>query len=80
MEKIGWTITETVGVGIINARALKPQPKGWIRLYRDILKFGHAVKIAEQSEDIIILETRKPGHSYWTCMHRLTPEKEVEQI
>lgn len=76
---IGWKLHETIGIGIINTRLMHNTLKGWARLYRDILKYGHSVVIREtDDEGRFIIMTYKNGSSY--CHHILSPGKQITQV
>lgn len=80
--ELKWKCHETIGLGVVNAKAvLRAELKGWPRLYRDILKYGHKVVIRESDDEgRFVIETYKEGSSYWCCKHMLSPNKQIELI
>lgn len=61
MSKIDWKITETVGMGIVNPRALKPRLKGAKAFYVQVLKFQR--EVVEQYELYLNLEKMRGAWS-----------------
>ena len=69
MSKIGWTVSETIGIGIVNPRELNVI-EGWRGIYVCALKYNYKLNIYNKDHNEFVIKAITPPNKNYNCFVR----------